>query len=117
MNGTAEADERRWAAFCHLAAFCGVLIPFFGNVIGPMVLWVLKREEYPLVNEQGRNAVNFQLSMTIYGLCSLPFCLIAIGFAALFILVVVNIVCVIKAAVAASNGQPWEYPITLELIK
>ena len=57
--------ERVWATFCHLSALAGFLLPW-GHLLGPLILWLLRREDSPLVAEQGREALNFQLSVTLY---------------------------------------------------
>lgn len=105
------------ATLTHLSAFLGYLGVPFGNVIGPLVLWLLKREEHPEVETAGKDALNFQISMTIYGLVSLILCLIFIGFLLLAVLFVLDAVCIIVAAVKSSNGERFKYPLTIELIK
>lgn len=80
-------DACKWAMLCHIAGLAGYVIPVVGNIVGPLVLWQLKKDEHPFVNEQGKEAVNFQISMAIYALVSValfalcigPFLLAAVG--------------------------------------
>ena len=60
-----DKEERNWAMACHLSALAGYVIPF-GNIAGPLLVWLLKKDEYSLVNEQGKESLNFQLSLLIY---------------------------------------------------
>ena len=55
-----------WAGFCHLAALAGYVVPMVGNIVGPLVVWLMKKEEYPLVDDQGKESINFQISILIY---------------------------------------------------
>jgi hypothetical protein len=65
MELESNSEERNWAMTCHLASFAGYVLPL-GNIIGPLVAWLMKRDEFPLVDDQGKEALNFQISMTIY---------------------------------------------------
>ncbi len=46
-----DKDQRTWAMLCHISTFVGFVFPF-GNIIAPLVLWLLKKDEYPLVDDQ-----------------------------------------------------------------
>src|SRR4030042_6383157 len=63
-------DARMWAMFCHLAGLAGLVVPVIGCVIGPLVLWQIKKEEFPFVDEQGKEDVNFQIYILFYGAVS-----------------------------------------------
>ena len=78
-------DENMWAMFCHLSALVGFVIPF-GNIIAPLIIWTLKKDEYPHVNDQGKEAINFQLSITVYILISVVLVFVVIGIPLLIIL-------------------------------
>ena len=69
-------DERMWAMFCHLSSFA--------HIFGPLIIWLIKREEMPLVDDQGREALNFQISITIYALICVPFMFVLVGIPMLF---------------------------------
>ena len=110
-------DARMWAMFCHLAGLCVFILPVVGNIVGPLVLWQLKKDEYPFVDEQGKEALNFQISMTIYGLISAALTFICVGFFLLAAVGIVDIVFLLIAAVKANNGQSYRYPLTIRFIK
>jgi uncharacterized Tic20 family protein len=108
-------DARMWAMFCHLAGFA-FLLPItlgFGSVIGPLVVWLIKKDQYPFVNEQGREAVNFQITMFIYGLVAGLLMIVCIGFALVLAVAVVDIVFIIIAAIKANEGEHYRYPYPL----
>ena len=92
------------------------MIPF-GNIIGPLVLWAIKKDETPSVNEHGKESVNFQISMTIYTIVAALSTFILIGFVLLPAVIVLNIVLVIIAGVKAANGEFYRYPLTIRFIK
>ncbi len=106
-----------WAMICHLAGLAGVVVPFVGNIVAPLVVWQIKKDDYPFVDEQGKEAVNFQISMTIYGLISVALSFVCIGFFLLAAVGVVDLVFLLIAAVKANNGQHYHYPLTIRSIK
>ncbi len=103
--------------FTHLAAFAGVVVPYVGNVVGPLVMWLIKKDQMPFVDDQGKEAVNFQISMVIYGVAALALCLVLIGFFLLPVVAIIDIVFVIIATIKASEGEAYRYPLTIRLIK
>ena len=72
-------DERTWAMLCHFSAFTGFIFPLGGNILAPLILWLIKKEELPFVDDQGKEVLNFQISMTIYFIISGILCIILIG--------------------------------------
>ncbi|MGH2699130.1 MAG: DUF4870 domain-containing protein [Actinomycetota bacterium] len=110
-------DERLWAMLCHLAAFGGFIIPIAGSVIGPFVVWQIKRDEYPLVDDQGKEALNFQLSLLLYGLIGFVLLILLIGFLVLAFVVVFDVVMVVIAAIQASSGKAYRYPLCIRFVK
>lgn len=111
-----EKKSRTWGMLCHLTALSGYFVPF-GNLLGPLIIWLIKRNEFPFVEEQGKESLNFQISMTIYTIVALLLCLIFVGFILLGALIVFQIVFVIIASVKVSDGVNYRYPITIRLIK
>jgi uncharacterized Tic20 family protein len=59
------AEEKSWATACHLASLAGMVCPF-GNLIGPLVIWLTKKNGSALVDRAGKESLNFQISMTVY---------------------------------------------------
>ena len=117
MNGTTEAGNvRTWCIACHLSALAGFVVPAFGHIFGPLIVWLIKRGDSPEIDAHGKEALNFQLSMLIYNIVAGVLCLVLIGFALLAVLHILNVVFVILAALKASEGQMYRYPLTLRLI-
>lgn len=115
--GSLGQEEKQWAMFCHLAALAGFIGIPFGNIIGPLIVWLIKKEAYGFVNQQGKEALNFQISCFIYGLLLLPtLCFPPLFGLLIFALVLVDLTFVILASIAASKGESYRYPITIRLI-
>ena len=111
-------DEKQWAMFCHLAALLGLLGIPFGNIVGPLIMWLIKKEVMPYVNQQGKEALNFQISCIIYGLCLTPaICFPPLFFVLILALIIFNLWFVIQASIATSKGVEYHYPLCLRLIK
>jgi len=110
-------EERTWAMLCHLSAFAGYIIPVLGNIIGPLVMWLLKREEYPLVDDQGKESLNFQITITIAFFLAGVLCLVIIGFFLLPLIMLFDIVMIIVATIKANEGQYFRYPLCMRFIK
>jgi len=117
VSAEVNKEACMWAMFCHLAGLAGIVIPAVGNIVGPLILWQIKKDEYPFVDEQGKEAVNFQISMTIYGLICIPLFFICIGPFLLAAVGVVDLVFLLIAAVKANNGQHYRYPLNIRFIK
>jgi uncharacterized protein len=114
-SAVAVAEERNWAMGCHLSALLGCVLPF-GNVIGPLLVWLLKKNESTLVDAEGKEALNFQLSMSIYMMVSAILILVVIGLPMLFGFALADLILTIVAAVKTSNGERYRYPITLRFL-
>ena len=108
-------DERLWALVCHLCGFVGHLVPF-GNIVAPLVVWVLKKDEMPFVADQGKEAINFQISWSIYMLIGGALCWVLIGLLIVPVLYVVWLVFMLIAAVKSNEGVAYRYPMTIRLI-
>ena len=114
--GTPSAEEKQWALFAHLSALIGYIIPF-GSIIGPLVIWQIKKNEMPFVDDQGKEALNFQITVAIIAIVCLVLILILIGILLLWALAIANLVFIIIAALAANNGQAYRYPFAFRFIK
>ena len=114
---TDQKSERTWAIFCHLSAFVAFIGVPFGNILGPLVIWLIKKNEMPIVDQEGKAALNFQISMTIYTLVALVLCLVAIGFLLIVPIILANVILVVIASVKTSNGEKFQYPCTIQFIK
>jgi len=119
MGETPQApqDDRNWAMFCHLAALSGFVIPF-GNVLGPLIIWLIKKDTMPLVDQHGKEALNFQITVLIAIIVCFPLMFLLIGIPLMFVVAIGALILTIVAAVKVSNGQlDYKYPFTLRLIK
>lgn len=112
----ASRDENMWGMLCHASALVGFIIPL-GNVIGPLIIWLMKKAEYPLVDDQGKEALNFQISMTIYYLVAALLIIVVIGIALLVMLGVFSLIMTIIAMIKANSGERYRYPMTIRLVK
>jgi len=116
-----EAEERRWAMTCHLLTFSGIIIPF-GNVLGPLAIWLWKRKESDFIDFHGKTAINYQLTLIVFIVgCTLvaAFTGFVISFVAPFIgiLGIYSLVMIITAAVKSSRGDYVEIALSAAFIK
>jgi uncharacterized Tic20 family protein len=105
-------DERTFGMLCHLAALAGFVFPL-GNIIGPLIVWAIKKDQYPWVDQHGKESLNFQISMTIYLFISAIMIIILIGIFFLVALGIINLVFIILASVKANNGEDFSYPLAI----
>jgi uncharacterized Tic20 family protein len=110
-------QARTWGMLCHLTALTGFIGVPFGHILGPLVVWLFKKNTFPSVDENGKESMNFQISMTIYGLISSLLIFIEIGTILLMGLAIADLVLVIVASIKTSSGKPFRYPLTIRFIK
>lgn len=125
--GAPSAEERQWAMFAHLSALLGGLVTGWvggwGWFLGPLIIWLVKKDTMPFVNDQAKEALNFNITIAIVFviLTILGFATLGIGFLlALPLMVIIGItalVFIILAAVKANEGVAYRYPFALRLIK
>ena len=116
MEITPSKDERTWAMLSHFSALCMFIFPF-GNILAPLIIWLIKKEEMSFVEDQAKEVMNFQISMTIYLLISGILCFILIGIPFVIGLGIFNVIITIIAGIKANDGESYQYPINLRLIK
>ena len=117
-------DAVTMSTLCHLSTFASFIIPL-GNILGPLVIWLLRKDALPSVDMHGKAALNFNISITLYALIaaaiSLPLIFVLIGIpllvAAIAGLFIWWIVATVVAAVKAGNGEFWEYPLTIRFLR
>ncbi len=109
-------EAKQWAMVTHLAAFAAFLIPF-GNIIGPLVVWQLKKDLGPFVEENGKEAVNFQITIAIVALVCTMLMFALVGFLLLPVLGLYWLILTIIAGVKANDGVAYRYPFTIRFIK
>ena len=113
-----------WNMLCHLSALAGFIIPLFGNILGPLLIWQIKKNEFPSVDIHGKASLNFQITVSIavfvgwFGAFILAF--VGIGFLLfplVFLIGLAGLVFAIIAGIKANNGEDYKYPWSLELVK
>ena len=105
-------SERNWAMLCHLSAFAGFLFPF-GGIFGPLICWLTRKDESEWININGRNSLNFQLSILLYTALMFPLCFLLVGIPIVGALLIFKMICVIIASVKATDGEIFRYPLAI----
>lgn len=113
----AGSNVRLWTVLCHASALVGFIIPGAGHILSPLLVWLLKRNDSPEIDQHGKESLNFQISMLIYSIVAGVLCLVLIGFVLLPVLHLLNVVLVIIASLRANEGKLYRYPFTIRLIK
>jgi uncharacterized Tic20 family protein len=109
-------QERTWGMLCHLSALVALIGFPFGSILGPLIWWLIKKNESSFVDAQGREALNFGLSTLIYALVCLPLCLILIGIPMLLALGVFWVIMVVMSSIRANEGRAVRYPLTIRFL-
>lgn len=108
-------SEKQWTIIAHIGTLVGYVVPF-GNIIVPLVIYLSKKEESPLVAEHARESLNFQISVTLYIMVSILLLFVLIGFVLIPIVAILDLVCVIIATMKADNGEMFKYPATIRFV-
>ncbi|HEY8010088.1 MAG TPA: DUF4870 domain-containing protein [Rudaea sp.] len=126
-TGTPSAEEKQWARFAHLSAILGGILTGhmfgWGCFVGPLIIWLVKKDTMPFVNDQGKEALNFNITLAIVGFALLVLSIITFGIGLLIAIpagIVIGIawlVLVVIAAIKASEGVAYRYPVSIRLIK
>lgn len=109
-------DERTWGMLTHLLALSLFIGIPFGNIIGPLIIYLIKKDEYSFVEQQGKEVLNFQITWSIIFVVSTVLILAGIGILMLIGFGIAWVVLVILGSVAANNGEPYRYPLTLNFL-
>jgi uncharacterized Tic20 family protein len=111
-----DSDEKLWGMLTHLLAlsvFVGIPL---GNVVGPLIIYLIKKDEYEFVAEQGKDVLNFQITWSIIFIVSAVLIIVGIGIIMLIGFGIAWLVLVILGSVAANNGESYKYPLTIEFL-
>jgi uncharacterized protein len=103
-------DAKTFAMLAHL-------LGIFTCFVGPLVIWLVKKDEHPFVDEQGKEALNFQITVAIAYVAASLLSFLCIGFLLFPAVGVVDLVFCILACVAANKGEHYRYPVSIRLIK
>ena len=109
-------EVHQLAMLCHFAAFAGLVFPF-GSLLGPLILWQFKKDVDPLIDDQGKEALNFQITVAIAWLVCLVLGFVIIGFLLMTVLVIGALILTIIAGIKANKGIAYRYPWTWRLVK
>ena len=110
-----DNESRQWAMFAHLSAFVGFVIPF-GNLIGPLIVWQTKKNEMPFVDDQGKEALNFQITLSIAGFAAAVLVFVGIGLLLLPVVGVYWLVMTVIGGIRANAGETYRYPLTIRMV-
>jgi uncharacterized protein len=116
QDGSVDPQVRNTAVAAHLSTLAGLAVPF-GSVIGPLAVWLTRRDQDPFIDQAGREALNFGISIAIYGAVVLVAALMLVGIPLLIAGMIAWVVLASLAAVKASHGQAYRYPLTLRLVR
>lgn len=109
--------DRSWCIGLHLSGFALFILPCYGNLIAPLVIWLIKRAESPLIDATGKEVLNFQISYSIYLTLAVILCWMCIGFLVLPVVGIAWITLIIIAAIKTSNGEQYQYPYIIRFLK
>jgi len=120
-------EERQWALFAHLSALLGGLVTGHwlgvGCFIGPLIIWLAKKDNLPFVDDQAKEALNFNITVAIVGVVLLLLSIVTFGIGLIVTVpvgVIVGVfwlVCLIVAAIKSNEGERYRYPLSLRLVK
>jgi uncharacterized Tic20 family protein len=108
-------EEKTWGVLTHVSALSGLVVPF-GNVIGPLVVWLLKKDESRFVDENGTQALNFQITWTVLIFVSLLTVVVGVGLLLVPVLGLAWLILVVIATVRASERVVYDYPLTIDVV-
>lgn len=111
-----DQEARTWATLTHLSTLAGY-ITAVGFIVGPLVMWLLRKDQWEFVDDQGKESLNFNISFFIYAVVSAILVFILIGIPLLLALVVLHIVLTVMAAMNANNGVRYRYPLIIRFIQ
>lgn len=117
LDSEVDKEQRTWALVAHLSPLLGYVVPVpFFNIAAPGIVWFLKREAMPFVDDQAKEALNFQITILIAAIISGLLTLVIIGIFLLIAVVIYSLVMMVIAAKSAQDGKRYRYPICLRLI-
>ena len=109
-------NARQWAMILHLSLLAGCVIPLAG-LVAPIIIWQLKKEEFPEIDAHGKVVVNWIISSLIYAVVSGILVFVLVGFFLLLVLAVLSVIFPIIGGIKANDGQLWKYPLSIPFLK
>jgi len=111
-----SSEERTWGMLSHLLALSGFIGVPFGNVLAPLIIWLVKKDQSQFVADQAKESLNFQISLIIYAIIGGILIIVLIGFLILGVVIIGGIILTIIATIKANSGEHYRYPLTIRLI-
>ena len=108
-------DERSYCAMMHVAQFAGIVLPLAGFVL-PIVMWQMEKDNSENVNKHGKMIVNWMISLVVWSIIASVLIFLFVGVPLIIALLILNLVFVVKGAIAANKGEFFKYPMTLNVI-
>lgn len=112
-----DPNERKWGMLVHVAALATFILPVAGNIIGPLIIYLIKKDEHEFVKEQGKEVLNFQITWSIIFFISIILITVGIGVLLRIGFGIAWLVLVIVASVSAGNGTSYHYPFTIRFLQ
>lgn len=110
-----QQSEKDWCMFLHLSTLVGFVIPF-GNIIGPLIMWIIKKDESPFIDAHGRRAIDFHISLLIVAVIGFVLILVCIGYLILLAAFIMWVIGLIQAVMAAKAGNIYRYPLSFAFL-
>ena len=110
-------NERTWGMLAHLAALAGLVLPLIGNVVGPLIVSISRADQSPFVAAHAREALNFNITVTLAAVACALLMLVFVGILLGSALFIAWLVMTLVAAIRASEGAAYRYPLSLRLVK
>lgn len=110
-----SSDDRNWGILAHASAFAGLFVPF-GNVLGPLLVWLVKKDESPFVDKSGKEALNFQITWTVLITVAILTIFVGVGLLVVPLVALAWLILVVLATIRASEGEVYDYPLTVDVI-
>ena len=117
LGSTPTEKERTWGMLAHLSALAGLVLPLIGIVLGPLAVWLTRRDESEFVAAHAKAALNFNITVLLGALACLLLMLVFVGILLGTALFVFWLAMTLIAAIKASEGQTYHYPFSLRLVK
>ncbi len=111
-----DTEVNQWNMLIHLSQLVGLLFPL-ASIIAPLILWQMKKDEDPRIDQHGKEVINWEISLCIYAVVSGLLCFILIGFLFVAILALMYLIFAVIGGIKANNGEFWKYPMTIRFLK
>ncbi len=109
-------ETNQFCMLMHLSQFAGFVVPM-GGLILPIVMWTTNKDKCDIVNQHGKNILNWIISSFIYIIVSLILMFVLIGFVTIFAIAICSLIFTIVGAVKANSGEVYKYPLSIPFIK